>query len=199
MTDRAKQEPLELFTTWYLEARRHPDVRYVGAACLSTVDEEGRADARMVIVREVDEKGCLFATDTRSVKVRQLKANPAAALTFYWGPLDRSVRIRGSVEEASPADADRCFGDRPHKSKLTVWASHQSRVLDSRNELVARYDEVVERFEGEDDIPRPETWQAYRLVVREIEFWQAGSARLHDRTVFQRDRQGEWEMGRLEP
>ena len=199
MSDSNLQDPIELFATWYTEAREHPEVRYVGAACLSTVDQEGRADARMVIVREVDENGYLFATDARSVKVRQFTCNPDAALTFYWGPIDRSVRIRGRVEEASQADADRCFHDRPRRSKLTVWASHQSRPLDSRDGLVERYDAVVERFDGKDDIPRPESWRAYRLVIHEIEFWQAASARLHDRQLFRRDAGGEWESGRLEP
>lgn len=199
MTDSSKPDPIELFATWYQEAREHPEVRYVGAACLSTVDEQGRADARMVIVREVDEAGCLFATDARSVKVRQFTDNPDAAITFYWGPQDRSVRIRGRVEETSPADADRCFGDRPRRSKLTVWASHQSQPLDSRDALVARYEEVETRFDGQDDIPRPETWRAYRLELREIEFWQAATARLHERRLFRRDSEGEWIVGRLEP
>lgn len=191
--------PIDLFQTWYRDAREHPEVRYVGAACLSTVDASACADGRMVIVREVDEAGCLFATDARSVKVEQLTENPDAALTFYWGPLDRSVRIRGSVEEASSDEADRCFSDRPRRSKLTVWASHQSRPLDSREDLVARYDAVVERFEGEDDIPRPATWRAYRLVIREMEFWQAATARLHDRRLFRRQADGAWTSARLEP
>lgn len=194
-----QQDPIDLFATWYSEAREHPEVRYVGAACLATVDKDGRADARMVIVREVDENGCLFATDARSVKVRQFTHNPDAAITFYWGPIDRSVRIRGRVEEAPLADADRCFHDRPRRSKLTVWASHQSRPLDSRDGLVERYDTVVERFEGEDDIPRPGTWRAYRLAIREIEFWQAASARLHERQWFRWGATGRWESGRLEP
>ena len=84
-------DPIALFATWYTEARAHDEVRYVGAACLSTVDEHGRPDARMVIVRELDSDGALFATDARSPKVRQLSARPDAALTFYWPPLERSM------------------------------------------------------------------------------------------------------------
>ncbi|MDA8016616.1 MAG: pyridoxamine 5'-phosphate oxidase [Thermoanaerobaculia bacterium] len=199
MKHSVEQGPLELLAAWYAEAREHPEVRYVGAACLATIDDHDRPDARMVIVREVGEAGCLFATDSRSVKIRQLTTNPNAALTFYWGLLDRSVRIRGRVEEASPADADRCFGDRPRRSKLTVWASHQSRPLESRDDLVARYDEVQERFGGDDDIPRPDTWRAYRLVATEVEFWQAATARLHDRRLFRMGPEGEWQASRLEP
>lgn len=191
-------DPFDLFASWYAEARDHDGVRYVGAACLSTVDGHGRADARMVIVREVTPEGCLFATDAGSVKVRQLSANPNAALVFYWGPLDRSVRIRGRVTEATPADADRCFSDRPRRSKITVWASRQSRLLDSREALETRYQKAVERFEGQDDIPRPTTWRAYRLVSEDMEFWQGSEARLHHRTLFRRNGDG-WDVSALEP
>lgn len=189
-------DPFELFDRWYEEARE--GVKYVGAACLSTVDGDGRPDARMVIAHRAD-GGFIVCTDERSVKARQLRGVPHAALTFYWSPDDRSVRVRGAMEPASDEAADRIFAGRPRRSRLTPWASRQSRELASREDLVARYEATEERFAGREEIPRPETWRAYLLDVREMELWQASSGRLHHRLLYRRGDDGEWIRSRLEP
>ncbi len=146
-----------------------------------------------------DAEGFVFFTDERSPTGRSLEHLPQAALTFYWGPLDRQVRIRGAVENAGDEVSDRCFSFRPRPSQVTAWASHQSRLLDSRAALEGRYEAAAEKLAGDETVPRPPYWQAYRLRPRTIEFWQARARRLHDRRLYTRADDGTWEACRLEP
>ena len=120
-------------------------------------------------------------------------------MTFYWGPLERQVRIRGSVEQASDEVSDDCFQRRPRGSQITTWASQQSRELADPSELSLRVDSFAERFEGRDPVPRPPHWRGYRLVPRAIEFWEARANRLHERLLYRRGRDGDWATIRLYP
>lgn len=189
-------DPLPLFRQWLAEAR--PVVRYPHAACLSTLALDGFPDGRMVLVHEATDAGFLFLTDTRSPKAQALAATPRAALTYYWAPLERQVRLRGPVTPAPDADADRCFAERPRQSRATAWAALQSRPLPdpaALHDRVAAYDT---RFRDVDPIPRPLHWQGYRLRPHTIEFWQAGARRLHERIRYHRKGDG-WACTRLEP
>ena len=192
-------DPLRLFDVWYEEAVLHPQIKYAAAVCLSTVDLDGLPDGRMVLLKMIDDGGFVFFTDATSVKGRSLLRFPQAALTFYWGPLDRQVRIRGSVEQASEEVSDECFTRRPRGSQITAWASKQSRELRSPADLERRVASYTEQFAGQDPVPRPPHWQAYRLVPRTIELWQAKSNRLHDRLVYSRTGDGGWVTRRLYP
>lgn len=179
-------DPFGLFSAWYAEAVAEPQIRYPHAACLSTVDSQGDPDARIVLVHEFDAEGFLFSTDRRSSKARQLAERPRAALTFYWEPLERQVRLRGGVRQGTEGEANRCFAERPRGSRLTAWACCQSSEIQGREELAATYARVTEDFAGQDEIPRPAEWCAYRLLANRFEFWQASRHRLHRRHVFER-------------
>lgn len=192
-------DPHDLFRAWYEDAERCDAIKYAHAMCLSTVDAEGLPDARTVLLKHFDGDGFTFFTDARSPKAQQLGERPVAALTFYWGPLDRQVRLRGDVAPASDELADACFEHRPRASRITAWASHQSRVLGGREELAARVEQTVKDFEGQETVPRPPHWQAYRLSARIVEFWQARAGRLHDRLLYTRVPAGGWRTCWLEP
>jgi len=191
--------PLALFAGWYEEAQRNPGIKYAAATCLSTIDDDGSPDARIVLLMSFDDRGFVVFTDAESRKARSLARDPRAALTFYWGPLDRQVRVRGVVEKASDEIADVCFAERPRGSKLTAWASRQSRPLVEPGDLERRYAEVERRFAGREDVPRPAHWQAYRLVPERIEFWEARANRLHERRIFTRGDGGAWVESLLDP
>ena len=191
-------DPFSIFDSWYREAEVCEAIRYAHAMCLSTVDLEGRPDGRMVLLKQYDERGFVFFTDRNSHKGEQLAERPSAALTFYWEPLDRQVRIQGRAEAASEEESDACFQRRPRGSQVTAWASNQSHRLESPQDLQERVEQLTERFADLKILPRPPRWQAYRVDPRRIEFWQARSHRLHDRWIF--ERQGEsWSRHRLEP
>ncbi len=191
-------DPFLLFGAWFAEADACSEIKYAAAMCLSTVDVDGRPDARTVLLEAHDPSGFVFFTDVESVKGRALARFPEAALTFYWGPLDRQLRIRGGVEPAPARIADECFDRRPHGSQITAWASKQSRELDP-DELERRVAAFTGRFPDSEPVPRPPHWRAYRLRPRAIELWQARSHRLHDRLLYERGGDGRWHWSRLYP
>lgn len=192
------ESPYPLFERWQRGAEASEEIMYAAAACLSTATAEGGPDGRMVMVQEWDAAGFAFCTDERSAKARALAQEPRAGLTFYWGPLERQVRVRGRAVEAPVEEADRYFARRPRRSQVTAWASPQSEPVASRKELLREMDRMEERFAGETEIPRPSHWKAYRLRPKQIEFWQARAKRLHDR--FRYEREGEaWSVRRLAP
>jgi len=191
-------DPWAVFTAWYAEARASEHIRFAHAAVFATVDAEGLPDARTLLAHRFGPGELLVSTDTGSAKVRQLEANPRAALVFLWTPLDRQARFRGRVEKASDADSDFCFEERPRPSRLTAWASHQGPGLESRARLESAWEAAEKRFRGIEEIPRPPHWRAYRLVPETIELWQAGARRLHDRLLYRRDGEG-WAVERLWP
>ena len=192
-------DPYPLFESWYEDARRCEGIQYEAAMCLATVDPDGLPDARIVLLEDYDASGFAFFTDVESRKGGDLAHLPEAALVFYWGPLERQVRIRGRVIGAADELADACFRKRPRKSRITAWASRQSRPLTDREELEARYRELSQRFAGREDVPRPPNWQAYRLAPRTVEFWQAGAKRLHDQLLYTRNPDGSWQTSWLYP
>lgn len=192
-------DPYELFDVWYVDAAGNEQIKYAAAVCLSTADLDGFPDGRIVLLKLYDSAGFVFFTDSESVKGRSLVRFPHAALTIYWGPLDRQIRIRGSVELATDEVSDQCFARRPRGSQITAWASRQSRVLENPAQLERRVDAYTRKLTAEDPVPRPPHWRAYRLSPRAIEFWEARSNRLHDRLLYTRDSAGTWTTSRLYP
>jgi pyridoxamine 5'-phosphate oxidase len=158
------------------------------AVTLATSTRDGRPSARIVLLRGVNASGCVFFTNYESRKARELEENPRAALCCYWPWLDEQVRVEGRVERVSAAESDEYFASRQRGSQIGAWASAQSRPLGSRAELEKRYHAMDERYEGQ-QVPRPPTWGGYRLVPDRLEFWRAGTYRLHDRQVYVRDEQ----------
>ena len=192
----AREEPIGLFVDWLADARSH-EINDANAMALSTVDGDGMPDSRMVLLKDVDGRGFTFYSNEQSAKGRQLVERPAAALLFHWKSLRRQVRVRGSVEAVTDAEADAYFASRARESRIGAWASDQSRPLDARETLEAAVVREAARFEG-GDVPRPEHWTGWRVVPDTVEFWRDRPFRLHDRLRFERDGE-EWRRGRLYP
>jgi pyridoxamine 5'-phosphate oxidase len=167
------------------------------AMTLATVGSDGQPSARLVLLKAVDERGFVFYTNLRSRKARELAANPRAALTFHWPPLEVQVRIEGIAEQVDDGEADEYFATRARGSQIGAWASDQSEPLARDGDLDARFAEAERRFAGR-DVPRPPHWGGYRLIPERIEFWRNRPSRLHERRLFERDG-GDWRESRLYP
>lgn len=193
-----RDDPLALFGEWYVDAQAS-EPNDPNAVCVATVDEDGLPDARMVLLKDYDEKGFVFYTNFESAKGRQILSNPKAALCFHWKSLRRQVRVRGPVEQVSDAEADEYFSSRHRESRIGAWASQQSRPLESRFALEKAVAKFTARY-AVGEIPRPPYWSGFRIRPVAMEFWHERPFRLHDRVRFTRDEsQAGWSRTRLYP
>ncbi|PLZ91418.1 pyridoxamine 5'-phosphate oxidase [Fischerella thermalis CCMEE 5201] len=189
--------PFIQFQKWFDEALL-AQLLEPNAMTVATATTDGKPSARMVLLKDFDERGFVFFTNYNSHKGQELAENPQAALVFWWAELERQVRICGRVEKVSENDSDRYFQSRPFNSRLGAWASNQSEVIESRIILEQRLQELKAKYENQ-DIPRPPYWGGLRVIPTEIEFWQGRSSRLHDRILYTRLDDGDWKIQRLSP
>lgn len=192
----AGDDPIALFGKWFSEALQ-AGVNEANACTLATISPDGQPSARIVLLKGADENGFVIYTNTQSRKGHELLANPKAALVFWWPELERQLRVEGTTVLVDDAEADAYFASRPRESQLGAWASEQSSVVADREELEARYAQVLVQF-GDGDIPRPAHWSGFRIRPEVLEFWQGRPGRLHDRLVFTR-KNNSWERNRLAP
>ena len=190
-------DPIEQFGHWYNEALQ-AELIHPNAFTLATSTREERPSARVLLLKDFDENGFVFYTNSQSKKGWELDDNPTAALCFWWGKLERQVRIEGSVEKVSDGEADEYFSSRPRGSQIGAWASEQSSVIPNRGILERRYEEFESEFDDK-PVPRPSFWNGYRLIPDSIEFWQGRDNRLHDRLRYTLQRDRKWIIERLAP
>ena len=197
-SDPSSIDPFALFEEWFAEAR-DSEPNDPNAMALASVDAGGMPDVRMVLLNGRDERGFVFFTNLDSDKGVQLAGQAKAALLFHWKSLRRQIRIRGPVERVSNDEADIYFASRPLRSQVGAHASLQSRVLESRDVLESRVHDL-EGVYGDGPVPRPENWSGFRVCPSQIEFWQDGAFRLHDRVKFERGSEdAPWRAHRLYP
>lgn len=191
------RDPLPLFQRWLAEARA-AGIQLAEAMTLATSTPDGRPSARLVLLKQADERGFVFFTNYNSTKARELDSNPQAAVVFYWPQLERQVRVEGKVERTSAPESDAYFKTRPRESQIGALASPQSEVIASREMLQQKAAELERLYEGR-EVGRPEHWGGYRLRAERIEFWKGRPGRLHDRISYDRQMDGGWSIKRLAP
>jgi pyridoxamine 5'-phosphate oxidase len=193
----ADPNPIEQFRRWFDEALA-ANLHEPTAMTLATATPDGRPSARVVLLKGFDERGFVFYTNYEGRKSKELEANPCCALVFYWGELERQVRVEGRAGRIPDGQSDAYFAVRPRGSQLGAWASEQSRPVRDRGALEQSMRELEVEYEGR-EVPRPPFWGGYRVEPETIEFWQGRENRLHDRLRYRRLRDGGWRRERLQP
>jgi len=194
--DDLADDPLTMFDRWYGDAER-AELYEPNAMVVSTVSADGRPSSRMVLLKRLTTTGFVFFTNLASRKGTEIAGNDRCALLFPWHPLERQVRVDGIASELPREEVEAYFATRPRGAQFGAHASHQSRPVAGREELMAAYDEVSVRFEAR-DVPVPDEWGGYLVVPEAVEFWQGRPGRMHDRLVY-RHETGGWRVERLAP
>jgi pyridoxamine 5'-phosphate oxidase len=193
----ASHDPIVEFSRWFAQAQE-AEVAEPNAMTLATSTPTGAPSARLVLLKGFDQRGFVFFTDYRSRKGEELEQNPRAALVFYWGELERQVRITGIAERTTAEESEAYFRSRPLGSRLGAWVSHQSLVIPSRAQLEQGLKEVEARF-PDGKVPLPPHWGGYRVRPEVLEFWQGRESRLHDRLRYTWEAGRRWRIERLSP
>jgi pyridoxamine 5'-phosphate oxidase len=191
------ETPLPLFETWQQQAIESGLIDPT-AMVVATVAANGQPSLRTVLLKHLDDSGFVFYTNYGSRKAKEIAGNPQVSLLFPWHPLERQVKICGRAEKVGLAESVRYFATRPRDSQLAAWASKQSHGLTARQVLLTELEHMKQKF-AHGEVPLPDFWGGFRVVPHEIEFWQGGANRLHDRFVYKLQANGSWAIERLAP
>lgn len=198
MTSKLPETPFALFQEWLQEARKS-EINDPDAMALATSTKDGKPSVRMVLLKQIDERGFKFHTNKESQKGAELTENPHASLCFHWKFLRKQVRVEGIIHEVTEQEADEYFADRPYARQIGAWASQQSRPLESREMLEEKIKDLQAQYPEGSTVPRPPYWVGYRLAPETIEFWWDNPDRLHDRIIYTKNDDGSWSTKRLYP
>jgi pyridoxamine 5'-phosphate oxidase len=192
-----EENPIEQFQKWFNHALNAKLTTEPNAMALATAGSDGKPSVRYVLLKGVDERGFIFYTNYESRKAKNLEQNPFASVCFHWAELERQVRIEGTVEKLPFSESEAYFHSRPYESQIGAMASHQSSVVQSREELEQTYAELLAKYKGK-EVPMPDFWGGYIIKPNRVEFWQGRSGRMHDRIEYQK-KSDEWHIQRLSP
>ncbi len=196
--DQIRENPIEQFRDWYLDAEENPLVVEANAMAISTVEADGCPRTRMVLLKAYNENGFIFYTNYDSRKGQAIEATHKACLHFFWPSLERQIIIKANLEKIAPNLSDGYFHSRPRGSQIGALVSPQSQEIPNREFLENRLHELENQLEGQ-EIPRPENWGGYLAKPYEIEFWQGRPNRLHDRIIYNLENEMDWNIKRLAP
>ena len=178
-------DPLELFKIWMSEAKKK-EIRDPTSSSLATANREGQPNVRMVLLKGLNSKGFVFYTNLNSLKSNDLKENPKAAMCFHWKSFNRQIRILGSVTQVDDKEADLYFNSRSYESRISAWASDQSKPMKERSELLEKIEDFKKKYKNEKNVPRPPHWSGWCLRPSSIEFWLHKDNRIHERLRYNR-------------
>ena len=191
-------DPIQLFKVWMDEAQKS-EPNDPNALSLATANKENYPSVRMVLLKGFNQNGFVFYTNLNSQKGNELKENPNAAMCFHWKSLLRQIRIKGKVALVSNEIADQYYNTRGYESRIGAWASKQSQELDNRDELINSIKDYKQKYNDQDNVPRPSHWSGWNLSPSSIEFWLDGDSRIHERLKYTKDKSGNWVKSLLSP
>ena len=191
------ENPIDLFKKWFAKAKDN-EINDPNALALATSDNTNQPSVRMVLLKDITDKGFVFYTNFESRKSIELKKNQKASMCFHWKSLRRQVRIIGKVEQVTDKEADEYFSSRPYKNRIGAWASSQSKILDKRETFLEKIKDFEKKYPDENNVPRPPYWSGWRVLPDEIEFWVDGEGRIHERLNY-KNKNGKWKKELLYP
>ena len=191
-------DPFELFEEWF-EVAKKKEINDPNALALGTASKDGVPSVRMVLLKGFDKDGFIFYTNLKSQKSKELKENPNATMCFHWKSLLRQIRIVGKLNQVDDKIADDYYSTRAYESRIGAWASKQSSILKSRDELLNNLENFKKKYTDKDKVPRPDHWSGWNLKPSSIEFWLDGDNRIHERLKYTLDNNNNWEKSLLSP
>ena len=191
-------DPFELFKEWF-EVAKKKEINDPNALALGTASKDGVPSVRMVLLKGFDKDGFIFYTNLKSQKSKELKENPNATMCFHWKSLLRQIRIVGKLNLVDDKIADDYYSTRAYESRIGAWASNQSSILKSRDELLNNLENFKKKYSDKDKVPRPDHWSGWNLKPSSIEFWLDGDNRIHERLKYTLDNNNNWEKSLLSP
>ncbi|MDC3083776.1 pyridoxamine 5'-phosphate oxidase [Candidatus Pelagibacter sp.] len=191
-------DPFELFKEWF-EVAKKKEINDPNALALGTASKDGVPSVRMVLLKGFDKDGFIFYTNLKSQKSKELKENPNATMCFHWKSLLRQIRIVGKLNQVDDKTADDYYSTRAYESRIGAWASKQSSILKSRDELLNNLENFKKKYSDKDNVPRPDHWSGWNLKPSSIEFWLDGDNRIHERLKYTLDNNNNWEKSLLSP